>query len=280
MNRKLLNAIFTTLMWLATVICCAVLCFIITVIVSEGAKAITVDFLFTPAKNFGSEGGIVYQIFGSFLLIVFAGFMSLPVALGVALYKSEYLENPRLQRLSDLVLYGLNAVPSVVFGIFGLIFFVNILHTGLSWLVGAVILAIMILPTIILSCYQVMNSIPNSYREAARALGFDTWQVITKVILPQGVGGAITGLLIGLARAVGETAPIMFVATAFSGVTLPGSLNSPVSTLPTHILALSKQATQEQALVNAWGTSLVLLGIVLLLSSAALASREFFKIRV
>ena len=138
----------------------------------------------------------------------------------------------------------------------------------------------MILPTIVLSSYQSLSSIPDSYRETARALGFNSWQVVTRVVLPQGIGGAITGLLIGLARAVGETAPIMFIATAFSGVTFPHSFNSPVSALPTHILALAKQATQQQALSNAWGASLVLLTIVLILSLAALLSREYFKFGV
>ena len=248
MNRQLLNRFFSVLCGSALIFCGAVLCFFLWEIIRQGMQAMSIDFIITPAQNFGAEGGIVFQIIGSLLLIIFAGLMSLPVALGVAIYKSEYLNHSRLQQISDLILYALNSVPSVIFGIFGLIFFVNILHTGLSWFVGAVILAIMILPTIVLSSYQSLSSIPDSYRETARALGFNSWQVVTHVVLPQGIGGAITGLLIGLARAVGETAPIMFIATAFSGVTFPHSFNSPVSALPTHILALAKQATQPQAL--------------------------------
>jgi phosphate transport system permease protein len=124
-----------------------------------------------------------------------------------------------------------------------------------------------------------MSSIPHSYRETARALGLNSWQIVTQVVLPQGIGGAITGLLMGLARVMGETAPIMFIATAFSGVTLPHALNTPVSSLPTHILALTKQATQPQALSNAWGASLVLLTLVLMLSISALISRQHFKLR-
>jgi phosphate transport system permease protein len=135
----------------------------------------------------------------------------------------------------------------------------------------------MILPTIVLATYQSINSIPKIYRESALALGLNKWQVITKVLLPQGIGGAITGLLIGLARAVGETAPIMFIATAFSGVDIPGSLFAPVTALPTHILALAQQATNARALQNAWGASLVLMGIVTLFSTAALYSRMKLK---
>ena len=278
-TRQKINHLFTSLSSLATLFCAVILCFLLGVIVSNGLPAVSIDFLLTPAKNFGAEGGIVYQMLGSLLLIVVAGSISLPIALGAAIYKSEYLHNLRLQHISNLMLYALNAVPSVIFGIVGLIFFINILQTGLSWFVGSIILAIMILPTVVLSSYQTMSSIPDSYRETARALGLNPWQVVTRVVLPQGIGGAITGLLIGLARALGETAPIMFIATAFSGVALPHALNTPVSTLPTHILALAKQATHQQALNNAWGTSLVLLIMVLLLSFSALLSREYFKLR-
>lgn len=280
MSRRQLNKVFSIISWSALVFCGAVLGFFLWEIFRQGVQAISLDFIIAPAKNFGAEGGIFYQIIGSLILIIFAGLMSLPVALGVAIYKSEYLNHPGLQQISDLILYALNAVPSVIFGIFGLIFFVNILQTGLSWFVGSVILAIMILPTIVLSCYQAIRSIPDTYRETARSFGFSEWQVVTHVVLPQGAGGAITGLLIGLARAVGETAPIMFIATAYSGVGFPGSFNSPVSALPTHILSLAKQATRQQALSNAWGAGLVLLMIVLVLSLAALISREKFKLSV
>jgi len=164
-------------------------------------------------------------------------------------------------------------VPSIVFGVFGLIFFVNLLGFGISWFAGAVILAFMILPTVTLAAYQSMNSIPQIYRESADALGLRQWQVTVKVVVPQGFNGAVSGLLLGLARAIGETAPIMFVATAFSGVTLPTSLLAPVTTLPTHILALSQQATNPQALANAWGASLVLVSLVTVFGISALFTR-------
>jgi len=279
MNRQYLNQLFNSLAVAAALFSLAILSFLLSVIVDQGLQALSFKFVLSPARNFGAEGGILYQLLGSLLLVLCAGLISLPLALGVAIYKSEYLHNSRVQQFSQLMLFALNAVPSIVFGIFGLIFFVNILDTGLSWLVGSIILALMILPTITLSSYQSMNSLPHSYRETARALGFNRWQVVTQVVLPQAIGGAITGLFIGLARAIGETAPIMFIATAFSGVTLPYALNSPVSALPTHILALAKQATDPQALANAWSASLVLLILVLLFSVCALLSRQHFKLR-
>ena len=273
MNRQYMDKLVTLLTWSAMLLSTALLIFLLTIIIWNGLPAINLEFLFTASRNFGAAGGIFYQIIGSILLIVVAAALSFPIALGVALFKSEFLNNPFLQKLSDNFIYGLNGIPSIIFGLFGLIFFVNILETGISWFVGSIILAAMILPTIVLSSYQAINSIPTIYRESALSLGMDQWQVITRVLLPQGIGGAITGLLMGLARAIGETAPIMFIATAFSGVDVPGSFAEPVSALPTHILVLAKQATDPQALQNAWGASLVLIVLVLILSLSALLGR-------
>lgn len=277
MNRRFTNKLFHLLSWTSLAICCLILLFLIVVITWNGISAVDFDFLLLPAKNFGADGGIFYQIIGTILLILFAAIISFPLALGTAIFKSEFIENKFLQRLSNTFIYGLNAIPSIIFGIFGLIFFVNIINTGLSWFVGSIILALMILPTIVMSTYQSINSIPGIYRESAVGLGLDKWKVITKVLLPQGINGAITGLLIGLARVVGETAPIMFIATAFSGVDVPGSFFEPVVALPTHILVLIQQATNEQALQNAWGASFVLLCLVLVFSISALFSRIKLK---
>ncbi len=272
-NRRLKNTFLMLITRLGVCVCCLVLFFLLGVIVWNGIQAISLEFLLTKSANFGAEGGVFYQIVGSLLLIVFAAIISFPLSLGTAIYKSEFLKNGFLQKLSNTLIYGLNGIPSVIFGIFGLIFFVNILNTGISWFVGSMILAMMILPTMVLSTYQSINSIPAIYRESALSLGLNEWRVITKVLLPQGIGGAITGLLIGLARAVGETAPIMFIATAFSGVEIPRSFFEPVTALPTHILALAQQATNRKALLNAWGASFVLLCIIIILSLSALYSR-------
>ena len=258
-------------------ICCLTLLFVLAVLAWNGARAVDLNFLFSASKNFGAEGGVFYQIIGSLMLTVVAGMISLPLALGTAIFKSEYIKSSSLQKLSNIMIYGLNGVPSIIFGIFGLIFFVNVLNTGISWFVGSIILAVMIIPTIVLAAYQSINSIPEIYRENALALGFNKWQIITRVLIPQGIGGAVTGLLIGLARAVGETAPIMFIATAFSGVDTPSSIFEPVVALPTHILALSQQATNKEALQNAWGASLILVSLVLIFSVSALIYRVKLK---
>jgi len=273
MNRELLNKCFMLATWGAVAISCFILLALVSVITWNGAAALNFSFLFTAARRFGMAGGILYQIIGSLLMIAGASLICLPLALGTAISKSEYLKSRRIRKLCTALIYGLNGIPSVIFGIFGLIFFVNTLNTGISWFVGSIILAIMILPTVVLATYQSVNSIPKIYRESALTLGLSKWQVIWRVVLPQGIAGSLTGLLLGLARAVGETAPIMFIATAFSGVDIPGTLFEPVVTLPTHILALAQQATAPQALQNAWGASLVLLSLVTLFSVTALFSR-------
>ena len=273
MNRASKNILFTRITQLSVTLCFIVLIFLFGVIFWNGVPAISFEFITTKASNFGSEGGVLYQLLGSVLIVFVAACLSLPISIGAAIYKSEYLKSSRGQKFSDILIFGLNGIPSVVFGIFGLILFVNIFGFGISWFVGSVILAIMMLPTIILSTFQSINNIPTIYRESALALGLDKWQTITKVLLPQGFSGAVTGLLIGLARAIGETAPIMFIATAFSGVELPIGLREPVSTLPTHILALAQQATDPVALQNAWGSSFILIILVMLFSISALFIR-------
>ncbi|MCF6157845.1 MAG: phosphate ABC transporter permease PstA [wastewater metagenome] len=277
MNRRVKKNLFLAVCWFSAAVCASLLLFLLSVIVWKGAQAINLGFLTSDSRKFGSEGGIFYQITGSILLITGAAFVSFPVALGTALYKSEYIRSNTLQRFSNILIYGLNGVPSIIFGIFGLIFFINILHVNISWSVGSIILAIMIIPTNVLAAYQSMNSIPKIYRESALALGLDRWQVTVRVVIPQGINGAITGLLIGLARALGETAPIMFIATAFSGIQLPGSLFEPVLSLPTHILVLSQQATNSKTLENAWGASLILILLVFVCSLSALFIRIKFK---
>jgi len=272
-RRHIGDKLFAAATRAALALCFAILAFLLGAIILKGAQAISLSFLFMPAADFGASGGILYQILGSLLLVSVAAALVLPFATGTALYRSEYVRNPRSQRLIDLALYSLNAIPSVTYGVFGLILFVNIFGTGISWLVGSVILAMMMLPTVTITAYQSMQAISNDYRENAAALGLTRAQQIRSVILPQSLHGIVTGLLIGLARAIGETAPIMFIATAFSGVTVPRSLLEPVASLPTHILALAQQATNPDALRNAWGASLTLVIFVMMFSAMAYYAR-------
>lgn len=273
-RRALINIIYASALRVALFISLSILVFLIGSIIWQGGKALSLDFLLSNARDFGASGGIRYQILGSLILIFVAACLVLPLAIGTAIFRSEYVTSEKLGHQIDLAIFSLNGIPSITYGLFGLIIFVNIFGMGVSWSIGSILLAIMILPTVTVSSYQAMRAIPNSYRENAAALGLSRAQTIRRVILPQSLHGVVTGLLIGLARAIGETAPIMFVATAFSGVSWPRSINEPVSTLPTHILALAQQATNPDALRNAWGASFTLILIVILLSSLAYVARH------
>jgi phosphate transport system permease protein len=256
---------------------CTILIAIILMVVIKGFGAINLEFLTAPAKNFGETGGIVSQIVGSIVIVTGAAAFSLPISLGTAIYQTEFLSRPKIKSVSNTLIYLLNGVPSIVFGLFGLIFYVHLLGLGISWTAGALILGTMIIPTIIVSIKNAIESIPVEFREAGKALGLSKWRVIGSVILPYSFHGVVTGLLMGLARAAGETAPIMFTATVFSGILFPSSFSDPVTTLPTHILYLAFEATNPQALLNAWGSALVLLTLVFLMSTIALYIRWKYK---
>lgn len=276
-SRHIKNKAFAAVTRLSLLVCLGVLIFLLFTITIQGIKAFSLSFFLLPARDFGASGGILYQIIGSLLLVIVAALLVLPFAVGTAIFRSECVKSDRIKQSLDLAIFCLNSIPSVTYGLFGLILFVNILGTGISWFVGSIILAIMMLPTVTITTYQAMNSIPQHYRENGYALGLNRIQIIRRIVLPQSFHGITTGLLIGLARAIGETAPIMFIATAFSGVMVPSSLNEPVATLPTHILALAQQATNADALRNAWGSSLTLIMFVMIFSAFAYFARLKFK---
>ncbi len=272
-RRALSDRAFRLAGYIALGLCLCVLGALLFAIAYAGLKAVSFDFLVMPSKDFGAAGGIRWQIIGSLLMAVTASALVLPFATALAVYRADMARSARVKRFIDLSVFSLNGIPSIAYGLFGLIVFVNILGTGLSWFVGSIILAMMMMPTVTHCALSAMQSLPSGVRENGYALGLTRRAVITRITLPQSLHGIVTGLMIGLARAIGETAPIMFIATAFSGVSLPSGLQGPVSTLPTHILALAQQATNPDALRNAWGASFVLIGLVFLFSTAAFIAR-------
>ena len=276
-TRHVKEQYFALMLRVSLLLSITVLIFLLGSIFIKGIGAISLEFLFTPSKDFGKSGGVFYQILGSILMVIVAAILVIPIAIGTALFQYTFNSRKGIGYFLEQSLYALNAVPSITFGIFGLIFFVNILNTGISWFVGSIILAIMMLPITTLSTYQAMLATPKAYNENAAVLGLNKAQIIRHVTLPQSYYGIVTGTLIGLARAIGETAPIMFIATAFSGVSVPRSLVEPVSTLPTHILELAQQSTDPQALQNAWGASLILVILVSLFGLLSLLARNRLK---
>jgi phosphate transport system permease protein len=246
------------------------LVFILGTLFVKGLPAFHVGFLFEESRDFGLSGGIFYQAVGTLILMATAVLWSLPVALGSVFFQTEYLSGKFKTFLTQLT-YILNATPTILFGLVGYLFFGD--YLGVSWVTGSLILAVMILPTLQVSIREAVEALPEKYREAGMALGLSRPSQIRRIILPQCFYGIVTGVLLGLARAAGETAAIMFTATTFSGIQLPQSFSDPVPTLQTHILVLAQEAANPQSLAQAWGAGLVLLGLVLMLTLTAWAFR-------
>jgi phosphate transport system permease protein len=208
------------------------------------------------------------------ILLAAAFTLCTPFAVSIALVESVWLQRDHARHAIRLALYTLNGLPSIVFGLFGFIVLVQWCGLGKSWLAGGVALALSILPTVAVATLERLHAVPARYVEAASALGLNRSQLIWSVLLPQAWGGVITGSLLGLARAAGETAPIMFTATIFSGATWPHAIReSPVLTLPYHIFILAQDSFDPAVGAKLWGAALVLLALVFLLSLLALPAR-------
>jgi len=224
-------------------------------------------------SGFGIEHGMFGQISGSLLLMLGASLLAAPTALALALFTRLYA-SPKLQRYSVTLLHLLQGIPPIVYGLFGLVVFVHLLHWGISLLVGMIILAIIILPLLVLNCLHALDIITPETTESARSLGLNNAQLIQRVWLPAAWPSMLTGLLLGMARSLSETAPILFTATVFSGVLWPDSLFEPVTTLQTHIFYLAQEGANAQVVSIAWGAATLLIALVLLFSFSALLLRR------
>lgn len=251
---------------------------IIIYLIVKGAPAVNWEFLTQKPENGMREGGIFPAILGTLYLIIGTVLVSLPIGVFAAVYLNEYARKNRLTRIIRLSIVNMAGVPSVVFGLFGLAFFVILLKFGKSILAGSLTLAFLILPVVITASEEALKTVPQSYRNASYALGATKWQTIIKVVLPQAIPGIITGSVIGIGRAAGETAPIMFTVAAFSQPNLPNSIFSQVMALPFHLYTLATQVTNPPE-DKQWGTALVLILIVLFFAVIGTAFRTRARLR-
>lgn len=238
---------------------------VVIYIVYQGAPAISWDFIFSMPGDGMKSGGIWPAIVGTFYLTIGTAIFSVPLGIAAAIYLSEYAPNNKLTQTIRLAIINLAGIPSVVYGLFGLGLFVVFLNFGTSILSASLTLAIMTLPVIISTTEEAIRAVPQSFRVVSISLGATKWQTIRRVVLPQAIPGILTGVVLGLERAAGETAPILFTGAAFFLPRLPNSPLDATMALPYHLFVISTQVPGMPIQIQ-YGTVLVLLVFVLLMN--------------
>jgi phosphate transport system permease protein len=235
---------------------------IIGFIIVKGISAISWEFLTTFPTNGMRSGGIMPAIWGTIILTFVMTILCVPLGIAAAIYLAEYATENRFTRTIRLALITLAGIPSVVYGLFGLGMFVIFFQMGTSILAASFTLAIMTLPVVISTAEESLRTVPQAFRTVSISVGATSWQTIRRIILPEAVPGILTGVILGLERAAGETAPILFTGAVFSLPSLPSSLLSPTMALPYHLYVISTQVPEMPVEIQ-YGTALVLLLFVL-----------------
>ena len=278
MNRYTMQRIGFVLLGLAALIVVLPILFVIGAIVARGIEAIDWEFLTAMPRDGMKGGGIFPAIVGTLLLTLGTALAAIPVGVGGAIYLAEYARDTWLTRAIRLAIINLAAIPSVVYGLFGLGLFVLFLQLGTSILAGSLTLAIMTLPIIISAAEEALRAVPTEFRTVNASLGGTRWQGIRQIVLPQALPGIITGVVLGLLRAAGETAPILFTVAAFFLPRLPESLFDQTMALPYHLYVISTQVPGMPLEIQ-YGTALVLLVLVLSMNVVATLIRSYFRRR-
>lgn len=242
-------------------------------IIIMGAPAISADFISGLPSDGMRAGGILPAIIGTVYLTLGTAIFSVPLGIGAAIYLAEYAPDNRWTRMIRIAITNLAGIPSVVYGLFGLGIFVLFLNFGTSILAASMTLSIMTLPVIISTSEEALRAVPNSFRVVSTSLGATRWQTIRRIVLPQSLPGIMTGVILGLERAAGETAPILFTGAAFFLPRLPGSPMDATMALPYHLFVISTQVPGMPVKIQ-YGTALVLLFFVLIMNVIASVIRS------
>lgn len=267
--------VFILLYFLAALVVIPTL-LIFAYIIYRGVGTVNWEFITAMPRKGMREGGIFPAIVGTISLVIGTMAFALPLGVGSAIYLTEYAKQGVLTRLIRLAILNLAGVPSVVYGLFGLGLFVLFLGFGSSILAGALTLACLVLPIVITASEEALKSVDFSYRQASLALGATKWQTIRHVVLPHAAPGIITGMILAIGRAAGETAPILLTVAAFFLPRLPKSIFDQAMALPYHLYIISTQVPGMPESIK-YGTALVLLGIVSIFFGIATAIRIRFR---
>lgn len=275
MNNKLVEKLDFLLLTLSVGITLLFLATIIYFVVVRGMPAMSWEFLTEAPRRSMTAGGVAPAIVGTFYLVLGTILFALPLGLATAIYLCEYSPRSQAVNVIRMSINNLAGVPSVVFGLFGLAMFVKYMGFGVSILSGSLTLGILILPGIISASQEALTAVPFSLREASLALGATQWQTIKRIVVPTALPGILTGVILGVGRAAGETAPILFTAATFFMRGYPSSPFSECMALPYHIYALMTEGTHpEKQTAIAYGCALILMILVLAVSGIAIWLRN------
>jgi len=276
MSRQLHQQLGFALLSLATTMVVLPILALVVYIVVQGAPALSWEFVTAMPRDGMCAGGVWPAIVGTVLLTLGTAVFAVPLGVAVAIYLAEYARDTFFTRLMRLAIINLAGVPSVVYGLFGLGLFVIFLQFGTSILAGSLTLAIMTLPIIISTAEESLRAVPQSFRIVSLSLGGTQWQTVRRVVLPQALPGILTGIILGLERAAGETAPILFTVAAFFLPRLPRSIFDQTMALPYHLFVISTQVPGMPVHIQ-YGTALVLLIFVLSMNVLAAITRSRFR---
>ena len=278
MKRQKTQKIATAVITVIAIIVILPILYVIGFLFYNGIGAISWEFLSQPPRNGMTEGGLLPAILGTIFLTLGTAVAAIPLGIGAAIYLAEYAGDNRLTRLIRLAIVNLAGIPSIVYGLFGLGAFVLFLNFGTSILAGSLTLGLMTLPVLISTAEEAIRSVPAEFRTVSLSLGATRWQTIRHQVLPHALPGIITGIILGLSRAAGETAPMLFTVAAFYLPELPNSIFDQTMALPYHLFVISTQVPGMPLQIQ-YGTALVLLLIVLSLTLVATVFRTIMRRR-
>ena len=278
MSRQTSQKIAFAILTIMAVMVVVPIVLVVVYIVVQGIGALNWEFLTSFPRNGMKEGGILPAVVGTVVLTFGTAIVSIPIAVGAAVYLAEYARDTWLTRTIRLAIINLAGIPSVVYGLFGLGLFVLFLGLGTSIVAGSLTLGLMTLPIVISTAEEALLAVPQRFRVVSRSLGASRWQTIRQVVLPNALPGILTGVILGLERAAGETAPILFTVAAFYLPQLPRSPLDQTMALPYHLYVISTQVP-GMPLQLQYGTALVLLILVLGLNLTATVIRSRFRRR-
>jgi phosphate transport system permease protein len=264
LNPKAAQVLAVAVLGGATLLTLAVLVFVIVFVLSKGLPVLNWSFLADSPREMGKSGGIFPTLVGTLILPVAAIAIALPLGVGTAVYLTEYTRPGPVTRAIRFGTDCLAGIPSIIFGLFGYIFFVTILHMGWCILSGALTLSIMVLPTIIRTAEEAIKAVPRSYREVSYSLGATRWETVWKAVLPNALPGIVTGVMLSVGRCIGETAAVIF--TAGASLRLPHSAFDSVRTMAVHFYILAREGISTE---NAYGTAAVLVLSILIVNSVS-----------